>query len=40
MYVYLFQLLFHRVTAIYTVGHKKRATFILLITLVNIDGFS
>jgi len=24
----------------YTVGHKKRATFIFLITLANIDGFS
>ena len=24
----------------YTVGHKKRATFIFSITLANIDGFS
>ena len=24
---------------IYTVGHKKRATFIFSITLANIDGF-
>jgi len=24
----------------YTVGHKKRATFIFLLTLANIDGFS
>ena len=24
---------------IYTVGHKKRATFIFTITLANVDGF-
>jgi len=31
---------FNAYLTIYTVGHKKRATFIFLITLANIDGFS
>jgi len=30
----------HHDTNIYTVVHKKQETFIFLITLANIDGFS
>ena len=29
-----------QLVVIYTVGHKKRAPIIFLITLANIDGFS